>query len=376
MEQVRIGIIGTGFTIGIAKSHYDGYIKCAGAKVTAFYDIVPGRAAAFIEKHNIEGVKACDSLEEFLGLVDAVSLCVPNCFHADLAVKMLDAGKHVLVEKPFSTDAAEGEKALAASKAHPELVAMTSFNYREQSAVQYMKEIVDSGVLGQIRFVRHHGGGGRFANAEKVYLEWRLQEKTSGTGSLADFGAHMLDSSEWMLGGQCGQLCAFSAMTTTVIKERYQIDPSSVMGEKADGEKGAVTNDDAASFSALTDKGVLFTFMTSRVNMAGADFEIIGEYGAVSNSTKWPKNTIGMSLINAPLPGETEVKFGMHPVPIPEKYLGIGTQGVQHYGVICEFIDCIQHGKKPVRDFERGMFIQRQIDNFAKAAREGRTVVI
>lgn len=103
MEQIRVGIIGTGFTIGIAKSHYDAYQKCDKTTVTAFYDILPGRSQAFIEKHKIEGVKACETLEEFFSMVDAVSLCIPNCFHADMAVKVMEAGKHVLVEKPFST---------------------------------------------------------------------------------------------------------------------------------------------------------------------------------------------------------------------------------------------------------------------------------
>ena len=376
MQQIRIGIIGNGFTIGIAKSHYDGYTKCDKTKVVALYDILPGRSEAFVQRHKIEGVTICSSLDELFSMVDAVSLCVPNCFHADLAVKALEAGKHVLVEKPFSTDAETGRKAVEAAKAHPELVAMTSFNYREQAAVQYMKEIVDSGVLGPIRFVRHHGGGGRIANAERVYLEWRMRKETSGTGSLADFGAHMLDLSDWMLGEQCGKFVSYSAVTTTSIPERYVIDGESVMGEKKGDEKGPVTNDDTAAFTAVTDKGVLFTFLTSRINHGGADFEIIGEYGAISNSTKWPRGTIGMSLTNAPLPGETEIKWGMHPIPIPEKYMGEGTQGVQHYGVICEFADCILSGKKPVRDLERGLFIQQEIDNFARAAEEGRTITV
>jgi predicted dehydrogenase len=374
MEKVRIGIIGTGFTIGIAKSHYDGYIKCENAQVAAVYDILPGRAQAFLDRHKIEGVAVCGSLEELFSMVDAVSLCVPNCFHAELAIKAMEAGKHVLVEKPFSVDAQTGIAAVEAAKAHPGIVAMTSFNYREQAAVQYMKEIVDSGVLGKIRFVRHHGGGGRIANAEGVYLEWRMRKETSGTGSLADFGAHMLDLSDWMLREQCGQFVSYSAAVTTSIPERYVIDGGDVMGGKKGDEKAPVTNDDTASFTAVTDKGVLFSFVTSRINLAGADFEIVGENGAISNSTKWPQGTIGMSLINAPLPGETEVKFGMHPVPIPEKYRGEGTLGVQHYGVICEFIDCILHGKKPVRDLERGLFIQREIDLFAQAAQEGRTI--
>ena len=374
MDKVRIGIIGTGFTIGIAKSHYDGYLKCPDVRVAAFYDILPGRAQAFCERHKIEGVAICQSLEELFAVVDAVSLCVPNSLHAELAVKAIEAGKHVLVEKPFSVNAEMGMAALKAAKAHPSIVAMTSFNYREQAAVQYMKEIVDSGILGKIRFVRHHGGGGRIASAGRVYLEWRMRRETSGTGSLADFGAHMLDLSDWMLGGQCGQFVSYSAMTSTSIPERYVIDEKDAMGGKKGEEKGPVTNDDTAAFSAITDKGVLFSFVTSRINLAGADFEIIGENGAVSNSTKWPQGTIGMSLVNAPLPGETEIKFGMHPVPIPEKYLGEGTLGVQHYGVIREFIDCIREGKKPVRDLERGLFIQREIDLFAKAAEEGRTI--
>lgn len=376
MKKIRVGIIGTGFTIGIAKSHYDGYIKCEATEVVAFYDIIPGRAEAFMARHKIEGVKACASLEELFSMVDAVSLCVPNSFHAELAVKAIEAGKHVLVEKPFSTDAETGMKAIEAARAHPGIVAMTSFNYRDQSAVQYMKEIVDSGILGEIRFVRHHGGGGRIANADRVYLEWRMQKETSGSGSLADFGAHMLDSSDWLLGEQCGKFVSYSATTTTSVRERYIIDPNSVMGEKAGEEKAPVTNDDTAVFTAITDKGVLFTFMTSRINHAGADFEIVGEKGAVSNSSKWPKGTIGMSLSGAPLPGETEIKFGMHPVPIPEKYMGDGTQGVQHYNLICEFADCILNGKKPTRDFERGLFIQKEIDLFVRAAAEGRTITV
>ena len=375
MEQIRVGIIGTGFTIGIAKSHYDAYQKCDKTTVTAFYDILPGRSQAFIEKHKIEGVKACETLEEFFSMVDAVSLCIPNCFHADMAVKVMEAGKHVLVEKPFSTDVETGRKAVEAAKAHPELVAMTSFNYREQCAVQYMKEIIDSGVLGKIRFIRHHGGGGRIADSEKVYLEWRMRKETSGTGSLADFGAHMLDLSDWMLREQCGEMVTFTGTTVTSIPERYVIDPTSAAGEKESDRKAPVTNDDTATFCAITDKGVMFSFMTSRINFSGAEFEIVGENGSISNSDKWPAGTIGMMLKNAPVPGQTEIKFGMTPVPIPEKYLGEGTKGVSHYGVICEFADCIANGKKPVRDLERGVYIEQLIDDFARAGAAGRSVV-
>lgn len=374
MEKIRVGIIGTGFTIGIALSHFSAYRRCPSTEVVAVYDCLPGRADAFLKKHEIADVAVANTLEELLGTVDAVSLCVPNVYHAELAAKVLAAGKHVLVEKPFSTNCETAKIAMDAAAAHPELVAMTGFNYREQAPICYMKEIIDSGILGKIRFVRHFGGGGRIGDSENVLLEWRLQEETSGTGSMADFGAHMLDLSDYLLRKDCGAFVSYSATTSTQITERYEIDPTDVMGGRLGDKKVPVTNDDTAVFTAITESGALFSFMTSRINLSGADFEIIGENGAISNSSKYPKNTIGMMLKGQPVPGQEKPTFWMVPVPIPEKYLVEGSDGVQHYGLVCEFADCILNHKKPVRDFSRGLFIQELIDKFAKAAKEGRTI--
>lgn len=376
MCAIRVGIIGTGFTIGIAGSHIRGYQQCADTEVVACYDKVPGRAEKFLEKNGYTGIRACASLQELFDCVDAVSLCVPNSEHAPLAVAAIEAGKHVLIEKPFSTSVEAGQAVLEAARKHPEVVAMTSFNYHEQAPIQYMKEIIDSGILGDILTVRHNGGGGRMIEKENVFLEWRMQKEASGTGSLADFGAHMLDLTDWMLGSKIGRMQTFTALTTTVVKERYPIDPESVMGEKGSDVKEPVTNDDAAAFISLTDRGVLCSFMTGRINLAGAEYEISGTNGAISNSTKWPKGTIGMMLKDRPVPGQTEKKFGMVPVEIPEKYCGIGTEGVQHYGVICEFTDCIKNHKKPLRDVERGLYIQSLIDAFARSAEEKRMVTL
>lgn len=376
MSKIRIGIIGTGFTIGIAMSHIRGYGQCAETEVVACYDKVRGRAEKFLEKNNLTGIKVCESLQELFDCVDAVSLCVPNSEHAPLAVAAIEAGKHVLIEKPFSTSVEAGQAVLEASRKHPEIVAMTCFNYHEQAPIQYMKEIIDSGVLGDILTVRHNGGGPRMIEKENVYLEWRMRKETSGTGSLADFGAHMLDLTDWMMGDQIGKMNTFTALTTTAVKERYPINPESVMGEKGSDKKEPVTNDDAAAFVALTDRGVLCSFMTGRINLAGAEYEISGSNGAISNSNKWPKGTIGMMLKDRPVPGQTEKKFGMVPVEIPEKYCGIGTDGVQHYGVICEFADCIKNHKKPLRDVERGLYIQSLIDAFARSAEEKRTITL
>ena len=125
MEKVRIGMIGTGFTIGIAMSQVNGYKNIPDAEIVAAYDIVPGRAAAFIEKHKLEGIHPCESLEELFGMVDAVNVCTPNSTHVDLAIRAMEAGRHVIVEKPFSLNYEDGLRALRAKEKYPNLVAMT-----------------------------------------------------------------------------------------------------------------------------------------------------------------------------------------------------------------------------------------------------------
>ena len=100
--MVRIGIIGSGNTIGIAQNHIGAYKCCPDAVITAVYDILDGRAQNYIDKFELKDAKACAGLEELFGLCDAVSICTPNCTHVDLSVQALKAGKHVLCEKPFA----------------------------------------------------------------------------------------------------------------------------------------------------------------------------------------------------------------------------------------------------------------------------------
>lgn len=373
MNKVRIGIIGTGFTIGIANAHVEGYKRVPGCELVAVYDKIPGRAAAFIEKHKIEGVKACDDIEEFYSMVDAVSVCTPNNMHAPMAIDAMEHGKHVIVEKPFATTYEDGMRALEAAKKHPDLVCMTVFNYREQIEVQKMKRIIDSGILGKIISVRHIGGGGRMWDGENVYLEWRMQEQTSGTGSMADFGVHMLDLTDYLLHDIIGDYVQFNGMTSTLVKERYVIDPQDVMGGKAGDEKAPVTNDDVATFSAVTENGVLCTFETGRLVGSMQMFEIAGDQGIVlRNNTLIPNGKIALfdrKTAKGPFPRMEIIDIDED---IIESRKGSGMLG--HDGVLGEFIDCIQTGKKPVRDFRHGLYIQKLIDNFSSAAKTGQTV--
>ena len=373
MEKVKVGIMGCGFTIGIAMAHVEGYKRVPNAELVAMYDKIPGRAAKFMEIHKIEGVKACDDLEEFYAMVDAVSVCTPNFEHANMAIDAMEHGKHVIVEKPFSLSYEDGLRALKAHKDHPDLVAMTVFNYREQAEVQMFKRIIDSGKLGKIISVRHIGGGGRMWDGEHVFLEWRMQEKTSGTGSMADFGVHMLDLTDYLLHDRIGDYTEFNGMTSTLVKERYVIDPKDVMGGKLGDEKAPVTNDDVATFSAVSESGTLVTFETGRLVGSMQMFEIAGDMGIVlRNNTLLPPGKIAFfdrANSTGRFPKMEVIDID---ADIMESRKGAGMLG--HDGVLGEFVDCILTGKAPVRDFRHGLYIQKLIDNFSKAAKTGVTV--
>ncbi|MGI6578476.1 MAG: Gfo/Idh/MocA family protein [Eubacteriales bacterium] len=391
--MVRIGIVGTGFTIGIARQHFEGFKTCKDANVVAVYDIIQGRAQLFLERHGIENVKVCQSLEELFEMVDAVSICTPNNTHAELAIRALEAGKHVLVEKPFANTYEEGLKAYECSLKYPDLVAMTVFNYRERASIQFMKRIIDAGALGTIVSMRYAGGGGRMWDSEKVYLEWRMKEETSGTGSLADFGAHQLDLTDYLLHDLVGDFVSFTAASSTLVKDRYIIDPDDPLGNPLPSmERTAVTNDDVSAFTAISESGALFNYQTGRLVPGGSTFEIVGSNGMLSETSAIPrpgqKQTLLVSIKDAaryvyqipelqPLVDAKPVMFGRPapiPIEIPEDLVDMSNSFGFHGGVLNEFVNCIVNGEKPVRSFGRGLYVQKLIDNFAKAAKTGKTV--
>jgi predicted dehydrogenase len=358
MKEVKVGIIGTGFTIGIAKNHVDAYEANGRAELVALYDIIPGRSAEWAKKYSLKDVKICESVEELLSIVDAVSICTPNSTHVDLTIKALEAGKHVICEKPFTTSYEEGVRAVECAKKHPELIAMIGFNYREIPAVKYMKKMIDEGKMGKVYFCRQELGGHRIANPTGVFLEWRMQEQLSGTGALADFGCHMLDLTDYLLADSQGKISEVSAMTNTFIKER------TIIGED---RKGPVTNDDCAVFNAKTEGGTLLSFVSSRMGVSKHMLEINAEGGMMSFYGDRNKVYVMLKDKNSGY-GSTTVEE----IHVPEEMKG----EEEHKGLINDFIAAILDGKTIDRNLERGLYIQYILDSLRKSADEGRNVAL
>jgi predicted dehydrogenase len=187
---MRVGIIGCGL-IGVKRS-----VALAGAQLVACADRDLGRAKALAGK--FPGVRASASPDEVATAedVDIVIVATPHDSLAPLTLQAVRAGKHVLVEKPAARSAAELEPVAAEAQRLGRLVRV-GFNHRYHRAFRKARELVTSGALGPLMFLRaRYGHGGRLGYEK----EWRAIPEISGGGELIDQGVHLIDLSRMFLG--------------------------------------------------------------------------------------------------------------------------------------------------------------------------------
>jgi predicted dehydrogenase len=205
--------------------------------------------------------------------VQLVDVCTPGDGHAEVAIAALEAGKHVLCEKPLANTLAEAEAmAAAADRAAARGVrAMTGFNYRRVPAIVLARQLVTDGRIGQIRHVRASYLQDWLVDPESP-LTWRLQRERAGSGALGDLGAHIVDLAQYLTGEL---IAGVSAATATFVRER----------PLEGGGSGPVTVDDAAVFTARLASGALASFEATRFATGRKNqlrIELNGERGSLA----------------------------------------------------------------------------------------------
>lgn len=196
MMKTRVAIIGCG-TIANA-AHGPSYSKNPNAEIAWCVDIIPERARALAESFGDSQTKAAADYREMLRdpTVDVVSVCVPNWLHAPITIDCLNAGKHVLCEKPAAMNYAEALQMKAAADKAGRILNIGVVN-RFNTAVNKVRDLIAAGELGRVYHVycsfRSHrsipGLGGPFTT-----------KKLSGGGVLIDWGVHFLDLINYCIG--------------------------------------------------------------------------------------------------------------------------------------------------------------------------------
>ncbi len=188
-KKLKIGIIGTGW---IADAHINCYKEMDDVEIVAAADLVPGKAEGFLEKWGIEGARCYPDHASMLDSeeLDAVSICTYNATHAECTIYALEKGVHVLLEKPMCVTLDEAVAICRAEKESGKILSI-GFQPRFDPNMKKIKEIVESGELGDIYYIQT--GGGRRRGIPTPFGTSFIDKETAGIGALGDIGCYSLD---------------------------------------------------------------------------------------------------------------------------------------------------------------------------------------
>ena len=209
-----IGIIGCGKIAQVR--HIPEYAEHKDAKLVGFYDINQERAAALAAQH---GGTAYATVEELLANpdIDAVSVCAANFAHAELTIAALNAGKHVLCEKPMAITLAECEAMVEAAKKNNKFL-MIGHNQRLAKAHAMARKLIVDGLIGDIvtfRTTFGHGGPETWS-VDPGLNTWFFDKSRAAMGAMADLGIHKTDLIQFLTGQQ---VVRTTARVTTLDKK-------------------------------------------------------------------------------------------------------------------------------------------------------------
>ena len=369
-KKLRIGFIGCGW---IAGSHIKSFLKQPDVEIVAACDLVPGKAAKFLEKYGVEGAK-CDypSHREMLDdeslALDAVTICTYNRQHAEPAIYALEKGVHVLLEKPFTVTLDEAVEVMRAEKKSGKILSI-GFQPRLDANMKMIKKIVDSGALGEIYYIQT--GGGRRRGIPTPFGTTFITEETAGIGALGDIGCYSLDMVLNAIGYP--KPLTVSGYTSNFFGTDENYSNYVKTGHPEYAKKFGV-DDFAAAFVRL-EGGIVLDFRIAwAMNMdTPGDTIILGKKGGLRiPSTECWNGTVGgaMKLYHEVCGEQTETVIPI--IETKEQKAGISLFDLK----IRSFLDAIKNGSEAPVPSSQILYNQAIIDGIAKSAALGHEVEI
>ena len=286
-EVLRVAMIGHGF---MGAAHSQGW-----RTAQRVFDLPSRTEMAVVVGRNAEGVADAaakwgweESATDWRQVIarddiDLVDIVTPGDSHAEIAIAALEAGKHVLCEKPVANTVAEAEAMAdaAARAAARGIRAMVGFTYRRVPAVTFLRDLIAQGAVGRIAQVRASYRQDWLVDRE-MPLAWRLQKEHAGSGALGDIGAHAIDLAQFVTGMKLEKV---SGVIDTIVKERPLLGSGSGLSGRAAEGYGEVTVDDIAIFTGRFEGGVLGSFEATRFATGrknALSIEVSGDKGALA----------------------------------------------------------------------------------------------
>ncbi len=385
-RTLRVGMIGYAF-MGAVHSH-------AWRSAHRFFDLPLTPELTVVSGRNADAVAEAADRFGFASVetdwrrvierddVDLIDVCTPGDLHAEIAIAALEAGKHVLCEKPLANTVAEAAQMAAAAEAAADrgVRAMCGYTYRRTPALTLARQLVDAGRLGTIRQVRAQYLQDWLSD-ENAPMTWRLQAEHSGSGALGDIGAHIIDTAQWLTGQA---ITGVTALLETFVKTRpLSGERAGLGGHGAVGDgvpRGEVTVDDAATFLARFDGGTIGTFEATRFALGRKNAMRVELSGTIGSLAFDFENNNVLEFFDATVPS-TEQGFCRILVTEPDHPFvgawwppghGLGYEhGFTHQ--VVDLVRAIAAGEQPNPSFAEGLAVQRVLGAIAASSAAGST---
>ncbi len=352
MNKLKIGIIGTG---SISETHIAAYLKNENVELYAFCDLNEKRLSYMAEKYNIQ--RTYTDMNEMLKLkeIDAVSVCTWNSAHAACTIAALNAGKHVLCEKPMSVSE-EDAKAMKEAADRNNKLLMIGFVRRYGNDCKILREFIDTDDLGEIyyakaTYLRRKGNPGG----------WFGDKSRSGGGPLIDLGVHVIDLVRYLLGNP-KPISVYGA-TFHKLADRKNIKGKKFYRSASASDHDICDVEDLATAMIRFDNGALLSIEASfslNIKNDEGKIELFGtKGGAKLNPELEIYSELHDYMSNITLDAETALSFD-----------GLFENEINH------FVSCVTEGAACISPAEDGIDIMRILDAIYESASTGHEVIL
>jgi predicted dehydrogenase len=376
-KQLRVGMIGYGMMGLVHSRAYRALPLHADTEIVPVLQAICGRDENRV-RHAAEKMGWASYETDWRRLIerddiDLIDIGTPNNVHAEIAIAAAKAGKHILCEKPLAMNLEEAHQVLKeAQKAG--IIHMVSFNYRYTPALQYAKQLIVSGRLGNIRHVRAVFLQD-LAIDPMAPLEWRFDKQLSGSGALGDLMSHSFDLARFLV----GEVDRVTGYARTFIKERPLLQQPKGVDAPVMGE---VEVDDCAGVLAEFANGATGVFETTRLaggnGLDGNRIEINGDKGSI----RW--NMMRLNELELFLAEEEQSQWGFRTItstreknhPYAENYwVSVGYQDL-FVNLFIDLMNGIARGESPSPNFEDGLRNQKILDAVEKSVASSQWVSV
>lgn len=351
-KKLKIGIIGSG---GIAQGcHMPGYASMPDlCEMTWVCDANPETAKAAAEKFNVPNVTTDYRKMLAEGELDAVSVATPNAFHVGPTVDALNAGLHVLCEKPLAMNADEGRKMCRAAKDNDKLL-MVGLQSRFGGPARFMRQYIDAGHMGDIYYARAWALRRRGVPGWGVFID---KEKQGG-GPLIDIGVHILDLTLYFM-GYPKPVSAYGKTWDMLGKN------PDLFNNWGDYDRSKYTVEDFAVGLIKFDNGAVVNLESSfMANLDGDPFRT-HLFGTKSGATVSPYGENPIELYTE----QDKQLFNLKPINVPRVESS-------HTAEVQAFVNAILEGKPSPVPGENGLILNAIFDALYKSSETGREEMI